>query len=259
MPATTTPYRTSGLSERCFQEPSTPWCRAVTPSICGQQGQIPRVNERIDVARNSAQTRVVPDRKRTQQRTVSSLPFGATYPKPRAFADPTANKVTLCVQPLSDKATRSTKQAAVLTSLMSVAAVSSHYWRHTLKGGALCVLHRDGSVLCRVSSQADGGADRKDSDAWVVLRSDKALLGKDRRAFQAGVSVGPGVETFCHATAQAARWRFNPLAKTTAEGYRDVITGHETQLHNSMLSWMQSKHLERITEKLIAYTELSNA
>jgi len=26
-----------------------------------------------------------------------------------------------------------------------------------------------------------------------------------------------------------------------------------------MLSWMQSKHLERITEKLIAYTELSNA
>lgn len=249
MPATPHPYRTSRLSELCFQLPNAPARREAAPSMRGRRAMKPRVNERIARASNASAPCAPTTREalRSRLRTPCAATMRPPDPEPTA---PTWNGLTLYVRPLSPEADAITKNATISSALMSIAAVCSGYWYRSLQGPPLGVLDTDGNVVCRISPSTDGATNARPTDALVVLKQDNPP------AYQAVNSNTRNVETFYHAAVQAERWRLMPLAHATPEGYRDVIATHAATLDASMSAWIRANQgaLDAIESELLTYT-----
>lgn len=135
-------------------------------------------------------------------------------------------------------------QAHTQPVLRATAITGSRYWQESLGGSALCLLHDDGRVACRVSPRKD--------DALVVLEDDvviqlthkgpKAYYQAEGRALlekagERAVINGKEVDPFYLAASLAAQLQLPAVQDRSIETCRAAIFRHVEALETSVEEW----------------------
>ena len=135
-------------------------------------------------------------------------------------------------------------QAHMQPVLRASAITGSRYWQKSLGGSALCLLHGDGRVACRVSASKDDGLVMLEDDVAIQLTRNgpKAYDKAGKRALMEDWSGtvlinGKEVDPFYLAASLAAQLQLPPMPDGSSETCRAAIFRHVEALETSVKEW----------------------
>lgn len=140
------------------------------------------------------------------------------------------------------------KQAA----LHAHTIVHSDYWQRTLGGSALCVLHDDGQIAFRISTN--------ESDALLMFKHDAViqLTAEGPKAYSTVThKTLPDAHRsarFHFAASLAAQLKLLDANDWSIDNYIDAIYRHEEELESSAHTWIKNgnhHHLYRLKKLMI--------